>query len=795
MASMLRVADSDTPLIFEDEWAKIHKIVLALITQERVTQSEWQDLFLAVYKIHSWVDDGKKKLHAAIDYNVKEYVRMARERINYHIERGDQALLRAYINEWTKFHQQTAILPLPFMAIDPETAPPAPLPPGSETRTPRQYRSKTVREEMLETWKKVVFQHISLKLLSAALRLVEAERNGEAVDAHLVIGVRESWVALYDQRDCYYEDVLEQYRKHFEREFVEETVAYYKKRAAQYLAENGVINYMSYADRMLEEEEQRAKKYLNPNPESVARLVESCVQVLVVEFEDQILAECPSLIAKNDVEKLRMLYRLIKWTPSGIEVVIKAVDNHIRGEGIDDMKENALTITTDPEKYISQLLSMFDRFSTLVKEGFYDDARLLTARDKAFRALVNDTTIFKMELPLGKKSRNTAVESKCPELLANYCDLLLRKTQLSKKLTSEEIDAKLNNLLLVLKYIANKDVFMRFHKAHLSRRLILDMSADQEKEEAMVNKLRECGMPAEHVNKLFRMLQDIEVNKDLNSNFKKSLVGTNNNRALSDLINIKILNGGAWGRGGVGAERVRVSLPRELEEFVPEVEAFYKKHHNGRKLNWMHHWSSGTITFGTSSGGRFDLELTTFQMAVLFCWNDRSHEKISFESLRLATELPDTELARTLFSLVAYPKMKYQLLLCDAPTPLNPRDFTDSTLFYINHDFRLIKNGKEQHRGRINLIGRLQLSMESSATKEHEDIVALRELRVQEAAVKIMKMRKTITSAQLQTELVEMLKPMFIPNRKLIKEQIDWLIDNRFIERKDDDINTFVYVS
>ncbi|KIH50582.1 hypothetical protein ANCDUO_19338 [Ancylostoma duodenale] len=135
-------------------------------------------------------------------------------------------------------------------------------------------------------------------------------------------------------------------------------------------------------------------------------------------------------------------------------------------------------------------------------------------------------------------------------------------------------------------------------------------------------------------------------------------------------------------------------------------------------------------------------------MAVLFCWNDRAQEKISFESLRLATELPDTELARTLFNTIKT---------------------------------TLLKNGKEQHRGRINLIGRLQLSMESSATKEHEDIVALREFRVQEAAVKIMKMRKTITSAQLQTELVEMLKPMFIPNRKLIKEQIDWLIENRYV--------------
>lgn len=30
-------------------------------------------------------------------------------------------------------------------------------------------------------------------------------------------------------------------------------------------------------------------------------------------------------------------------------------------------------------------------------------------------------------------------------------------------------------------------------------------------------------MPADYVNKLFRMLQDIEVNKDLNSAFRKSI--------------------------------------------------------------------------------------------------------------------------------------------------------------------------------------------------------------------------------------------------------------------------------
>ena len=39
------------------------------------------------------------------------------------------------------------------------------------------------------------------------------------------------------------------------------------------------------------------------------------------------------------------------------------------------------------------------------------------------------------------------------------------------------------------------------------------------------------------------------------------------------------------------------------------------------------------ITFANKIG-KFDLEVTTFQMAVLFAWNERPHEKIAFENLR-----------------------------------------------------------------------------------------------------------------------------------------------------------------
>ena len=81
--------------------------------------------------------------------------------------------------------------------------------------------------------------------------------------------------------------------------------------------------------------------------------------------------------------------------------------------------------------------------------------------------------------------------------------------------------------------------------------------------------------------------------------------------------------------------------------------------------------------------GKFDLEITTFQMAVLFCWENRREDKLSLENLRLATELPDAELRKTLWSLVAFPKLKRQVLLLD-PSNTKPTEWNEKTVFWIN---------------------------------------------------------------------------------------------------------------
>lgn len=45
------------------------------------------------------------------------------------------------------------------------------------------------------------------------------------------------------------------------------------------------------------------------------------------------------------------------------------------------LKDSCVSLQ-DSEKYVEQLLTLFNRFSKLVKEAFQDDPRFLTARDK-----------------------------------------------------------------------------------------------------------------------------------------------------------------------------------------------------------------------------------------------------------------------------------------------------------------------------------------------------------------------------------------------------------------------------
>uniref|UniRef100_A0A1A9UDB2 Cullin family profile domain-containing protein n=1 Tax=Glossina austeni TaxID=7395 RepID=A0A1A9UDB2_GLOAU len=238
-------------------------------------------------------------------------------------------------------------------------------------------------------------------------------------------------------------------------------------------------------------------------------------------------------------------------------------------------------------------------------------------------------------------------------------------------------------------------------------------------------------MPADYVNLLARMFPHIEVSEDLNTQFR-------NSPGRHDPINIKILNAGATRH----SEHVTVSLALELEDYIPD------KKHCGRKLQWYHHVRNGTMTFANNFG-RYYVDVTTFQMAVPFTWNQR--DKISCGNLRLATEL----ICCT---------RKWEITTMRKSIAIEIQQF----ILFIFGNLLFFH---------LNLIGRLQLSTECSIQEDHESVVQLRVLPWQEALIEIIKMRKRINNAISRAELIDILKNIFLPSKKMIKEQLVWLIE------------------
>lgn len=484
---------------FEEVWPDMRIIVLKLLKQETVSQVEWQDLFYGVHLVCLWDEKGAAKIYDCLRNDVVEFIAHAQRKVQS--QRGEHALLTTYIIEWRKFFTQSSYLPLPFRQLEhwfqmkqPSSSSCSSTSASSSSAAAASSSSSAagtssssaannnnnnnnnkknptedsiVRKLMLDSWNEHIFKDIKDRLQESAMKIVHAERNGDAYDAQLVIGVRESYVNLCSNP----EDKLQIYRENFEAAYLKATASFYRLKATEQQQANGVLAFMKYADSKLREEESRAKRYLEPS--SYAVLAQTCVKVLVGDHMNTIIAECAPLIKEYETDRLNLMFRLLDRVPNGVDTMLRDLENHIVSAGLADMLSASEIITQDSEKYVERLLELFTKFSTLVKNAFNDDPRFLTARDKAFKTVVNDTSVFKLELPTGIQNRGvkyTAPESKCPELLANYCDMLLRRTPLSKRLTSEQIDARLRDVLLVLKYVNNKDVFMRYHKVHLTRR-------------------------------------------------------------------------------------------------------------------------------------------------------------------------------------------------------------------------------------------------------------------------------------------------------------------------------------
>ncbi|KAJ8027304.1 Cullin-5 [Holothuria leucospilota] len=327
---------------FEEEWVDMQPTVLKLLRQENVSRAEWQDLFWKVYNVCMWDEKCLPKVLGALQQEIKRFVQQVKEKVLH--DQDENALLRAYIHEWSKYFTQSTYLPMPFGALEKLLASNKDSTNNQQKKTTKAEEDSEVRKNMLDFWNQYIFDTIKQPLQDRAMALLHKERNSETFDKQLISGVRESFVNLCSNPD----DRLQIYRESFEAAYLETTEAFYKAQAPEYLEINGVQNYMKYADEKLKEEEERALRYLDTGKgsNSLQLLVQTCVNVLVKSFKDEILRECAPMIKSNETSKLNLMLRLMDRVSDGINPMLEDLEQHIREAGLADMVAAADVITT-----------------------------------------------------------------------------------------------------------------------------------------------------------------------------------------------------------------------------------------------------------------------------------------------------------------------------------------------------------------------------------------------------------------------------------------------------------------
>lgn len=346
----------------------------------------------------------------------------------------------------------------------------------------------------------------------------------------------------------------------YDKFFRDETTNFIKAKAQKDLIHMSAPEYINSSLQYLQEEDERKRLYINR--EFHAKIDAINTQFMVVNNAKQ-LADKETGFAKLFEDKrtdiLKNGYILLHRdaTDTSVSNISEYFNPYIRQRG-KKLSENQ-EIYRDPIKLVPELIKLKKEMDELVINCF-DNSRLFQdSKNKAFAHFMGKDIYAKQ--------------------LSNYTDYCMK--QLFKGKSDAQVESELDEIIGLFKCLNTKLTFFEQANIKLSDRLIKKRSLNQKYEEYLISKLKqESGQS--NVNKMTSMIQDIEISKALNDEYKKqSKQGMPGGFPFA----CTVINSNAWEISQ--KTYATMKLPLYLKKCYEDFEAFYmKKHSSSYKLTW-----------------------------------------------------------------------------------------------------------------------------------------------------------------------------------------------------------------
>jgi cullin 3 len=639
-------------------------------------------------------------------------------------------------------------------------------------------RRRPVYELGLHLFRLAVWEHPNVKSRASDLLMqaIGNERSGLLTDDRTALKQVVSMLLELGQADS-----SNVYECDFEQPFLGGTQEFYRVESLGFLSRNTATDYVTKATKWLDEEKDRANAL--GLPMTTEGPLQQMIETELIERHARTLVDMElsgfAALLKDDekLAEIRQVYDLFVRVPSSVDFLRDALADRIKAEGktlIADQERGA----SDPPAFVRGVLSMRERYDKVVDVGFRGEKKARKRMRESFEDFLN-------------------VDARAASCLSMYVDELLRVGL--RGATEDQVTQELNRVIIVFRYLSDKDVFESFYKQHLAKRLLGGRSVSDDAERAMVSQLKaECGY--QFTSKLEGMFNDMRISRDMQDSFKsykrnQEMEGSGSDKPVD--IEVNVLTNGYWPSQTVPA----CTLPVPIQDAIERYSKFYLDKHTGRKLSWQTSAGQAELkaSFGTAPNyRRHELCVSTYQMCILLLFNDA--DTLTLGQIRTKTQIPDSELRRHLISL-STPKHR---ILKKGSKGRGISSDQDAFTFNVEYTSKLkrvriplVKESSVTKAGDAGSAANASASAAAAAADGSVPVAVEEDRRhlVEAAIVRIMKARKSLGHNELIAEVTRQLSVRFNASPQFVKKRIESLIEREYLERALDDHRVYNYVA